>query len=446
MAQEAPPPAYRIIQKGPLINIGVADFESLVTHHPSSNANARVVDGVVFRGEAGRRHAVIGGQIDEIAIGVPGGTNGLAPDQVLQKKDFIFENPTVSTGGRGARDVDVPSPFSGYVGRAGGKFGTVDIYDRQGGTLLARVLHLDPIHVTAGSTIEYGQALGVQSNKGLPSAGKHVHMEVDTAHYQAYQHYVDDLVSGRLPMDASRRTRGIEPRGYIDDGVIRIGESSDEVRNVQQHLNEQGVRDANGRPLPVDGVYRLSMQAAVLRFQAAQGLHQTGDIDQATLRAVPAFQAGRIEPLDAADASARTASDAAQETGGRGRLHHLLEQARTAVERLDGERGRSYDAISERLAGSLAALASHNGFERIDRIVLSDATATLARGENVFVVQDDASGTGNRIVCMRTEEAVSTPLEQSLSRLEHPPPALSSRGGPCHVEGDVTRTTPQIGQ
>ena len=122
------PPAYRVIQKGRVSNIDVSDFESLVTHHPGSNAGARVVDGVVVRGEANRRHAVISGEIDEIAVGVRGGTNGLAPDQILQKKDFILENPDIPSGGQGVRSVDVSSPFAGYVGRAGGNFGTVDIY------------------------------------------------------------------------------------------------------------------------------------------------------------------------------------------------------------------------------------------------------------------------------------------------------------------------------
>ena len=33
-------PAYRVIQKGRIVNIGVNDLESLVTHHPDANANA----------------------------------------------------------------------------------------------------------------------------------------------------------------------------------------------------------------------------------------------------------------------------------------------------------------------------------------------------------------------------------------------------------------------
>ena len=422
------PPAYRVIQKGRVSNIDVSDFESLVTHHPGSNAGARVVDGVVVRGEANRRHAVISGEIDEIAVGVRGGTNGLAPDQILQKKDFILENPDIPSGGQGVRSVDVPSPFAGYVGRAGGSFGTVDIYDREGGTLIARVLHLDPIHVTAGSTIEYGQALGVQNNKGLPNAGKHVHMEVDTRHYQAYENYIGDLVSGRLSMDPARRTQGIEPRPVVDDGVIRIGETSERVRDVQQHLNQLGIRDANGRELAIDGVCRLSMQAAVIRFQEAQGLPPTGDIDAATLRAVPVPARREVDRPDHIGPGQPPGNlGAARPDGGPERPQHPLHrQAEEAVRQLDQRMGRAFDATSERLAASAAGLAQANGLQRIDHVVLSDATATLKPGENVFVVQGGLSEATNRVALMKTQDAIATPVERSLERLATAAPEHAS--------------------
>lgn len=423
-------PPYRVIQKGPISNISVSDFASLVVHHPHENTGVRVVHGVVSGGEPGRRHAVISGEIEEVAVGVRGGTNGLAPDQILQKKDFILENPNIPSGGASVRSVDVLSPFAGYVGRAGGTMGTVDIYDREGGTLVARVLHLDPIHVTAGSTIEYGQALGVQNNKGLPKAGKHVHMEVDTRHYQAYENYVDDLVSGRLAMDPARRTQGIEPRPVVDDGVIRIGETSDRVRDVQQHLNQLGIRDATGRELPTDGVYRLSMQAAVIRFQEAQGLPPTGDIDAATLHAVPAPARREVDRPDHIDPGQPPGNLGVARPDGDGperAQHPLHRQAEEAVRQLDQRMGRAYDATSERLAASAAALAQANGLHRIDHVVLSEATATLKPGENVFVVQGGLSEATNRVAYMKTQDAIRTPVEQWLERFATTAPEHGSQ-------------------
>lgn len=216
--QAADLPPYRVVQyrSRAIGNGAVADFEGLVTHHPDANASARLVNGVLRDVEqpAKRSHALIGGEVQEVETRRTDGGSASAVDehQVLLTKDLILEDSRIPSGGTNVRNVDVPSPFTGYVGRAGGQFGTVDIYDREGGTLIARLLHLDPIHVDEGKTIEYGQALGVQSNKGLPQAGKHVHMEVDTAYYQQYENYVADLIGGRLAIDAQRRTTGIEPQ------------------------------------------------------------------------------------------------------------------------------------------------------------------------------------------------------------------------------------------
>lgn len=128
----ADPTPYRVIQKGRTVNVPVTDFESLVTHHPSANSGARVVDGVVTGGEAGRRHAVIDGEIQEIEVRTARRDYGLGENQVLEKKDFILEDSRLGTG-PASRSVDVPSPLAGYVGRVDATQGLVDIYDRQGG-------------------------------------------------------------------------------------------------------------------------------------------------------------------------------------------------------------------------------------------------------------------------------------------------------------------------
>ena len=245
-------------------------------------------------------------------------------------------------------------------------------------------------------------------------------MEVDTRHYQAYENYVDDLVSGRLSMDPARRTQGIEPRPVVDGGVIRIGESSERVRDVQQHLNQLGIRDVNGRELPIDGVYRLSMQAAVIRFQEAQGLPPTGDIDAATLRAIPVSPRREVDRPDhmGPGQPPGTIGAVRPDGDGLGRPQHPLHrQAEDAVRQLDQRMGRAYDATSERLAASAAGLAQANGLQRIDHVVLSDATATLKPGENVFVVQGGLSEATNRVAFMKTQDAIATPVERSLERL-----------------------------
>ncbi|WP_329957140.1 MULTISPECIES: peptidoglycan-binding domain-containing protein [Xanthomonas] len=239
-------------------------------------------------------------------------------------------------------------------------------------------------------------------------------MEVDTRYYQHYENYVGDLVSGRLSIDEERRNRGIEPRPFVDDGTIRIGESSEMVRQVQRTLNAEGFRGADNQLLQEDGVYRLSMQPAVINYQQAHGLSQTGDIDPATLQSI----APRTFPpeLNREDHNApptyRNIQGAAP---GQDPLHR---QAEDAVRRLEQGLGRDYDDNSARLAASSACLARENGLERIDHIVLSKQTASVAQGENVFVVQGALDDPAHRRAHMKTADAIAQPVEQSLSQLQ----------------------------
>ncbi|WP_310792592.1 peptidoglycan-binding domain-containing protein [Xanthomonas campestris] len=239
-------------------------------------------------------------------------------------------------------------------------------------------------------------------------------MEVDSRYYQHYENYVGDLVSGRLSIDAERRDRGIEPRPFVEDGTIRIGESSEMVQKVQQTLNAEGYRGADNQPLQEDGVYRLSMQAAVINYQQAHGLSQTGDIDPATLQQI----APRTFPpeLNREDHNATPTYRNLQ--GAVPSQDPLHRQAEEAVRRLEQNLGRDYDDNSARLAASSAHLAKANGLTQIDHVVLSNQTASVGRGENVFVVQGALDNPAHLMTHMKTSDAIAQPVEQSLSQLQ----------------------------
>lgn len=96
----------------------------------------------------------------------------------------------------------------------------------------------------------------------------------------------------------------------------------------------------------------------------------------------------------------------------------LYVQAEDAVRRLDAGLGRAFDDHSACMAASTACLAKANGFDRIDHVVLGQATSTLKQGENVFVVQGGLTDAGNRVAYMKTQDAIGTPVEQSLERLQ----------------------------
>src|SRR5690606_20305368 len=234
----------------------------------------------------------------------------LGPDQVLLIKDFIIE--TRRTGEAGwTRQLDVPAPVSGTVSRRDDRNGLVEI-SNDVGEVVVRMRHLSAIRVEAGDDVVYGQALGTQDNRGLGlPAGRavHVHIEVDTRYYAQFERYMADLVDGQL-LDGATARAGASDHAAAHDGTFRLGESHPRIAGLQRVMHGEGYRAADGGPLDRDGVYRPSMQGALLDFQRAHGIRQTGDIDPATLRFAPAsrsrdrdvadhFEAGRPMPREA---------------------------------------------------------------------------------------------------------------------------------------------------
>ena len=136
-------------------------------------------------------------------------------------------------------------------------------------------------------------------------------------------------------------------------------------------------------------------------------------------------EGGRITVRDYRQGDLGIQLDGLQRTTGRV-TDLLLQQAESAVQRLDASMGRQYDQHSASMAASVAHLARAEGLQRIDHVVLGSATSSLKQGENVFVVQGGLTEPTNRVAYMKTRDAISTPVEQSLERLataapEHAP-------------------------
>jgi hypothetical protein len=470
MAEDTPR-TYKVTQLGPpnergsQVNIGVADLDSLVTHHPKSNRDAAMIDGEIVGVEkpANRSHAYIDGEFQEIEMRRTDEYQALKQDQVLLIKDFILEDEVIPDGQR-TRAVDVPAPVAGYVSRRDDKNALVEISDKPGGDIIARVRHMGPIAVNEGDTISYGQLLGTQNELGLkPGAGKHVHLEMDTRYYQQYENYVSDLTSGRLPVQAEHRVN-VQPQPVVDDGVIRLGESSERVKDLQRVLSNEGYRAAGDKALDQDGVYRLGMQGAVLDFQRTHGLPQTGDIDAATLnfappertqsretdrqdhmapgRTIPAtpesqaptapghpdhpdHRPGLPDPLPPPVNQHRRRSPADPEH----QDHAMLEQIRAGVRKIDDGLGKPYDDMSERISRGLLAACkdnremypdksdyslSGNVLNRVDHVI-------LGKNGNIFAVQGNTNDPGdpaNKRACAPVEQLARTPVEQSDEKLQ----------------------------
>jgi hypothetical protein len=96
----------------------------------------------------------------------------------------------------------------------------------------------------------------------------------------------------------------------------------------------------------------------------------------------------------------------------------LLQQAESAVMKLEQGLGRDYDGNSAKLAASAAYLAKENGLSRIDHVVLSQDSRDLRAGENLFVVQGALNDPAHLRAHMRTGDALRKPVEETLAQLQ----------------------------
>ncbi|WNH44545.1 MULTISPECIES: XVIPCD domain-containing protein [Xanthomonas] len=96
----------------------------------------------------------------------------------------------------------------------------------------------------------------------------------------------------------------------------------------------------------------------------------------------------------------------------------LLQQAESAVVKLEQGLGRDYDGNSAKLAASAAYLAKQSGLSRIDHVVLSQDSRNVRAGENLFVVQGALNDPAHLRAHMRTEDALRKPVEETLAQLQ----------------------------
>ena len=98
--------------------------------------------------------------------------------------------------------------------------------------------------------------------------------------------------------------------------------------------------------------------------------------------------------------------------------HALYQQIRDGVEALDVKHGRSFDEVSERMTASLLVLAKDNDLERVDHVLVSNATREHPAGHTLFVVQGEPSNPAHQRAAMPTEMAAQTPVEESLQQFD----------------------------
>ena len=139
---------------------------------------------------------------------------------------------------------------------------------------------------------------------------------------------------------------------------------------------------------------------------------QASPAERAPVTAEPAEPITPAEPAEPAAPARLEPSDPQHPA------HPLYRQVREQVEKLDESLGRGYDDTSERLTESLMVLAKERGLERVDHVVLSNPVGDKGAGYYVFVVQGELDNPAHRRAAMPTAEALQTPHEETLQRLD----------------------------
>lgn len=98
--------------------------------------------------------------------------------------------------------------------------------------------------------------------------------------------------------------------------------------------------------------------------------------------------------------------------------HALYQQVREGVATLDAKHGRTFDEASERMTASLLVLAKDNDLDRVDHVLLSNATADKPAGHTLFVVQGEPSDPAHQRAAMPTELAAQTTVEESMQQFD----------------------------
>ncbi len=437
---------YRIVESVGNRTQDVHSYEDLEIHHPSANRNGlrtgRLEDFERDRNGNLRPHARVDGDWEEVRTTNDGRT--------LVKKDLVLSQDTPGP-------VHVPSPVSGYL-RYNQAYGTAEFYDGPGrdAKLLGKVLHMRPetfAHLD-GKFVQYGQPLGVQWEAGRDGRahakdgiGVHAHIELEPEQFRRYIRDIDRGVitpdtypgkgqsqgtptqagAGRNDGEApAQRPTPQAPRDAMADGVLKQGENGPAVRELQETLNRLGLRDAQGKPLEVDGRFGQHTREAVEAFQRNHGLDPDGKAGPLTLGLLKTGQPAQDAALDTRGlkperegpppflperAQGPLISDAAHPDNA------LFRQAYEGLGKL-GPGGYLSERERENAAASLAYEARLSGVQEINHVVANK------NGNGYFGVQGELGDPASHRVYVDKAQAGAQPVEQTTQNLRQDLAAL----------------------
>jgi hypothetical protein len=182
-------------------------------------------------------------------------------------------------------------------------------------------------------------------------------------------------------------------RATLPEGAVKHGEKNEEIRKLQDTLNNYGYRDKEGRALKEDGSFGDRTKEALQSYQQAHGLKADGVVGPQTL---DALKKSKEAPL---------LSDTRHPDNA------LFQQTVKHMEQLGPQTFKSrQDLENAAAAGVFEAKAS--GLTRVDHVLPN------TNGTGVFLVQGEAGDPANRRVYMDKAQATAEPIEKSTAQVQ----------------------------
>lgn len=215
-----------------------------------------------------------------------------------------------------------------------------------------------------------------------------------------------EQIDARIRHDRLRPEPEAQPPPKPSDGSVRRGE---QVEVSPQHA-----------PLPSTALLMPSAPQATQLPASDPGTHAPslapvyhgGDRDCAPRASTTSVEDATLRAPQPAPPATTTPMQAGHPD------HALYQQIREHVGALDARHGRNFDETSERMTASLLVLAKDNGLDRVDHVLLSNATAEKEVAHYVFVVQGEPGNPAHQRGAMPTAQAAQTPVEESLQQFE----------------------------
>lgn len=263
--------------------------------------------------------------------------------------------------GRNMQHPTVHSPVAGVVTSVGGKYGTVMIQDADGNS--HQILHMQGLTAKVGQHVQPGDPIGTMGGRGPEGPNQyaqHVHYQMkdpkgNLINPEAYWNKGVVQAEGKHAHDHAHAHHHDHD---APAGTLRKGDRSDEVEALQKRLNDLGIRDADGKPLAVDGKFGDSTKEAVEAFQRRLDMTVDGIVGKQT-------QAG----LDKAEQQQSQAKPAGPLLGDKGHpdtpLHNAI-------------RDRLPSPISNEAAAHITAQAKQAGIdspEKLQSVTVQDGKA-----------------------------------------------------------------------